>query len=174
MACISAATAAVPVPKLMPEMRRQAEVREVAGLHEEAVVYRRGAQPGDLLCVTGEARRIQLATPPGPRAGFVGGMNPDALDDLFAISQPVPTVKRPNGTDLSDAPLYHVHKWLSGLLDAHEFLHNETALEVAVGIFDWLEPKMTSLIEHHGMTWWDDILQWEYGARQQNPRVQSR
>ena len=118
-----------------------------------------------VLAFVGEARRIQLATPPGPRAGFVGGMNPDALDDLFAISQPVPTVKRPNGTDLSDAPLYHVHKWLSGLLDAHEFLHNETALEVAVGIFDWLEPKMTSLIEHHGMTWWDDILQWEYGAR---------
>lgn len=119
-----------------------------------------------VLTFIGEARRIQLATSPGPHAGFVGGMNPDALDDLFAISQSVPTVKRPNGTDLSDAPLYHVHKWLSGLLDAHEFLRNETALEVAIGIFDWLEPKMSGLIERHGMTWWDDILQWEYGACQ--------
>ena len=47
-------------------------------------------------------------------------------------------------------------------------------VEVAVGIFDWLEPKMTSLIEHHGMTWWDDILQWEYGARRYKTRGSSR
>ena len=38
--CISAATATVPVPKLIPEMRRQGEVLEAGGLREEAAAYR--------------------------------------------------------------------------------------------------------------------------------------
>eukprot|EP01051_Picozoa_sp_SAG22_P018406 SAG22_NODE_3089_length_1950_cov_1.398703_3_plen_337_part_01 len=105
-----------------------------------------------------EARRLQLL--PGPRRGFVGGMDPAALDQLFAVSTGVPTMN----ASISGMPLYHIHKWLAGMLDAHKFLGDEVALQVATGLFEFLEPKMAGLIENHGRGWWDDILQWEFGG----------
>ena len=113
---------------------------------------------GRVLAFVAEVRRIQRSTPAGPYAGFVGGMDPRGIDDLFAISSSVPTVN----ASIAQAPLYHIHKWLAGLLDVHLFLEDQTALDVAIGLFDWLEPKMRGLIERHSMSWWDDILQWEY------------
>lgn len=62
------------------------------------------------------------------------------------------------------APYYTLHKILAGLLDAYVYTSNETALEAACGIGDWVSDRLSALTEEQRSKMWAMYIAGEYGG----------
>jgi len=62
------------------------------------------------------------------------------------------------------APYYTLHKIMAGLIDAHVHTGNQQALDVLVGIGDWVSSRLTSLLPEQLDRMWDIYIAGEYGG----------
>ncbi len=62
------------------------------------------------------------------------------------------------------APYYTLHKILAGLIDAHVHTGNEQALDILVGIGDWVHSRLAPLSSERLDRMWDIYIAGEYGG----------
>ncbi len=62
------------------------------------------------------------------------------------------------------APYYTLHKILSGLLDIYEVGGNQKALEIAVGMGEWVHARLSLLSQDNLLQMWNRYIAGEYGG----------
>lgn len=62
------------------------------------------------------------------------------------------------------APYYTLHKILAGLMDVYEVSGNEKALEVAIGMSDWVHARLSQLPTATLISMWNTYIAGEYGG----------
>ena len=62
------------------------------------------------------------------------------------------------------APYYTLHKIMAGLIDAYVLTDNQQALDVLVGVGDWVHDRLASLPQEQLDGMWDIYIAGEYGG----------
>ena len=62
------------------------------------------------------------------------------------------------------APYYTLHKILAGLLDVYEVSGNKKALEIAVGMTDWVHVRLNALPKETLISMWNTYIAGEFGG----------
>lgn len=62
------------------------------------------------------------------------------------------------------APYYTLHKIMAGLLDAHRLADNQQALEILIGLGDWVHSRLEPLSQEQLDHMWDLYIAGEYGG----------
>ena len=62
------------------------------------------------------------------------------------------------------APYYTLHKILAGLLDIYEISGNKKALDVAVGMTDWVHVRLNALPQETLISMWNTYIAGEFGG----------
>ncbi len=62
------------------------------------------------------------------------------------------------------APYYTLHKILSGLLDIYEVGDNQKALDIAVGMGEWVHARLSLLSQDNLIQMWNRYIAGEYGG----------
>ncbi len=62
------------------------------------------------------------------------------------------------------APYYTLHKILAGLMDIYEVSGNKKALEVAIGMSDWVYARLSQLPTDSLISMWNTYIAGEYGG----------
>lgn len=67
-------------------------------------------------------------------------------------------------TDQIWAPYYTLHKILAGLMDVYEISGNKKALEIAIGMSDWVHARLSQLPKDRLITMWNTYIAGEFGG----------
>lgn len=62
------------------------------------------------------------------------------------------------------APYYTLHKILAGLIDIYEVTHNEKALEIAIGMSNWVYARLEQLPKETLIKVWNTYIAGEFGG----------
>lgn len=95
-----------------------------------------------------------FATQPSFHPGFLSAYSESQFDELEKFV-PYPTIW---------APYYTLHKILAGLIDAHQYAANSTALEVASKVGDWVYDRLSHLPHEQLQNMWSMYIAGEFGG----------
>lgn len=95
-----------------------------------------------------------FAAKPGFHPGFLSAYSERQFDELEKYA-PYPTIW---------APYYTLHKILAGLIDAYNYAGNETALDVASKVGDWVYDRLSKLPHEQLQNMWSMYIAGEFGG----------
>jgi DUF1680 family protein len=102
----------------------------------------------------GTSQSVWSTDPTEWGTGFISAYSPDQFA-LLEIYTPYATIW---------APYYTLHKIMAGFIDAYVYAGNETALEAAEDLGDWIYYRLSSCTPEQLTRMWDMYIAGEYGG----------
>jgi DUF1680 family protein len=108
--------------------------------------------------------KVQQAFGKSGERGLVYPYNVRSFQSLYDKAQTHPGGDGGGNCQPVCVPFYVLHKMLAGMLDQYTRAGNAEALEIAVGIGDWVAQSVEGTIQRHGLTKWQGVLDTEWGG----------